>query len=119
MKFADKIPYRASFRWVNNAMKLIHPLFTPGEHHTGYDSRTRSKNAVSGFWHHPDLPDGKCIYICTDCLPIGSEPTHMYFRLADNEKDYTGYWNHTARTVQDLADEVARIIKHHNTEPRF
>jgi hypothetical protein len=70
-----------------------------------------SKRGCSGFIRNN--ANGSVIYVTTE-EPCASYLRYM-FRYADNEKDYTGYRNHWANTLDEL---VASICMHLHKTPQ-
>jgi hypothetical protein len=68
------------------------------------------KRGCSGFIRNN--ANGSVIYVNTELIWIGEVTPYMY-RYANDEKDYTGYHNRWANTLDELATEICRLL--HNT----
>lgn len=65
-----------------------------------------SKRGCSGFIRNN--ANGSVIYVTTE-KPYRCDLHYMY-RYADNEKDYTGYHNRWASTLEQLADAICTCL---------
>lgn len=66
------------------------------------------KRGCSGFIRNN--ANGSVVYVNTeDCLHAHI-PCYM-FRYADNERDFTGYTNHFARSVDQLSGAICDFLK--------
>ena len=65
-----------------------------------------SKRGCSGFVRNN--ANGPVVYVCTE-EPCLSNLYYMY-RYADHEKDYTGYHNRWANSLEELASAICRCL---------
>lgn len=65
-----------------------------------------SKRGCSGFIRNN--ANGTVVYVTTEEPCLSS--LHYMYRYADNEKDYTGYHNRWANTLDVLATEICRLL---------
>ena len=66
-----------------------------------------SKRGCSGFIKNND--NGSVVYINTEPCCLSSIPPFMY-RYAKDTKDYTGYHNRFARSLDELAVSVVSML---------
>ena len=66
-----------------------------------------SKRGCSGFVRNN--ANGSVVYVNTETLVTTFVPRIMY-RYADNEKDYTGYRNRWANTLDELASAICSCL---------
>jgi hypothetical protein len=66
-----------------------------------------SKRGCSGFIRNN--ANGSVMYVTTERSCATFLKPYMY-RYADNEKDYTGYRNRWAKTFDELATEICRLL---------
>lgn len=66
-----------------------------------------NKRGCSGFIRNPQ--NNAIVYVNTE-EPVLSSLHYMY-RYADNIKDYTGYHNRWANTLDELAKGIADLLK--------
>lgn len=66
------------------------------------------KRGCSGFIRNN--ANGTVVYVCTDEPCVSFLDPYMY-RYADNEKDYTGYRNRWANTLDQLAINICACLK--------
>ena len=64
------------------------------------------KRGCSGFIRNNT--NGSVMYVTTEepCLST----LHYMYRYADHERDWTGYRNHWANTLDGLATEICRLL---------
>lgn len=68
------------------------------------------KRGCSGFVKNES--NGSIVYINTEQSPLMySRWNHFLYRYADHLKDYSGYSNHFADTLEELADSVCRFLE--------
>ena len=65
-----------------------------------------NKRGCSGFVRNN--ANGSVVYVTTE-EPLWSPFNYMY-RYADNEKDYTGYHNRWANTLDELASAICTCL---------
>lgn len=65
-----------------------------------------SKRGCSGFVRNN--ANGSVMYVTTEA-PYRCDLRYMY-RYADNEKDYRGYRNRWANSLEELATEICRCL---------
>lgn len=65
-----------------------------------------NKRGCSGFIRNN--ANNSVIYVNTEEPCLSS--LHYMYRYADNEKDYTGYHNRWANTLDGLATEICRLL---------
>jgi hypothetical protein len=65
-----------------------------------------SKRGCSGFIRNN--ANNSVVYVTTEepCLST----LHYMYRYADHEKDYSGYHNRWANTLDELATEICRLL---------
>lgn len=66
------------------------------------------KRGCSGFVRNN--ANGTVVYVNTEATPRAN--LHYMYRYADSEKDYTGYNNRWAYTLEELATEICHLLKH-------
>lgn len=57
------------------------------------------------------------VYVNTERSAYDGVPNYMY-RYADNEKDYTGYCNRWADTLEELASNIIKLLNSSPVEQR-
>ncbi len=70
------------------------------------------KRGCSGFIR--SLTNGSVVYVTTEELVYS--PLKYMYRYADNMKDYTGYHNRWATTLDELAGNIGELLKSTPTE---
>lgn len=66
-----------------------------------------SKRGCSGFIRNN--ANGSVVYVTTEEPYLSN--LHFMYRYADNEKDYTGYRNRWANTLDELANAICTCLK--------
>ena len=65
-----------------------------------------SKRGCSGFIRNN--ANGSVVYVNTECVGIAN--LRYMYRYADNEKDYKGYRNRWAKTLDELASAICTCL---------
>ena len=65
-----------------------------------------SKRGCDGFIRNN--ANNSVVYVTTEEPCLSS--LHYMYRYADNEKDYRGYRNRWAKTLDELATEICRLL---------
>jgi hypothetical protein len=72
-----------------------------------------SKRGCSGFIRNN--ANGSVVYVNTEDSIQAHIPCYM-FRYADNEKDFTGYTNHFARSLDQLSKAICGFLENTRQE---
>jgi len=66
------------------------------------------KRGCSGFVVNPE--NNSIVYLNTEESCLSSLPPFLY-RYADSVKDYTGYHNRFAKSLEECADSIVKLLK--------
>lgn len=68
-----------------------------------------NKQGTSGFIRNPE--NNSIIYVNTEGIKWNGQNRQYLYRYADNLKDYAGYHNRWASSLDELADSVIDLLK--------